>query len=648
MEQPDDPERTDEPLAQEPAVVLVRNAVRHDARILREAHTLEDAGFHVLVVGVRTDRDPQPELELEGIRVVRVEPGAGLRRMMRRVRRRGSVGAVAAPAGMGDPPAPVRSPAWRPGRASGARRLAVTSLYYAAAIRLVLRSRPALVHANDYNTMWIGIAAKLLHGSRLIYDSHELWPDRNGRPEWRQWLVACEALFVRIADEVITTSPGYATAIARRYRVPEPTLVRNIPPATAVAAAPRNGAAPVCAYLGAVTTGRGLEQAIQALPQVPALRLVITGPGRDAYVNDLHALAERAGVADRVELRPAVEPSLAVEAVADAAFGLLLIQPICLSYELTLPNKLFEYAAAGLPMLASDLEVIGRVVRQEQLGEVVPPDEIGAIAAGMRRLLDSSVNELTRERVRTFTAAHTWEAEREVLRRVYRTAEHERVARIYGRYAASAGKHRSWDAGNEGNVAIRDELVQAVFECAGAELRTAEAILDIGCGTGWWLERLSADSSISARLLGLDVQPQRAQAAQARVQSAEIVIGDARKLPFDPGRFDVVTLFTTLSSLASRRDAKLALDEAVRVLRPGGVLLVWEPRIRNIFNPSTIFIDARLLDELASTGELSERALTLVPPLARRLGQRADHLYPRLARVPALRTHRLIRVEHGG
>src|SRR5204863_6460443 len=81
-----------------------------------------------------------------------------------------------------------------------ARRLAVTGAYYVLGAALVRRERPGLVHANDYNTMWIGIAAKLLRGSRVVYDCHELWADRNGRPEWRPWLVASEFLFMRAAD----------------------------------------------------------------------------------------------------------------------------------------------------------------------------------------------------------------------------------------------------------------------------------------------------------------------------------------------------------------------------------------------------------------------------------------------------------------
>ena len=89
--------------------------------------------------------------------------------------------------------------------------------------------RPALVHANDWNTMWCGLAIKLTCGARLVYDSHELWAERNGRWERRWWLLASEALFVRVADEVITASPGYADALGRRYRSGRATVVRNIP-----------------------------------------------------------------------------------------------------------------------------------------------------------------------------------------------------------------------------------------------------------------------------------------------------------------------------------------------------------------------------------------------------------------------------------
>jgi glycosyltransferase involved in cell wall biosynthesis len=268
--------------------------------------------------------------------------------------------------------------------------------------------------------MWIGAAAKLLFGARVVYDSHELWADRNGRPELRAYLLAVEALFVRVADEVVTTSPGYARELARRYRVESPTLVRNLPAGAPADGRARGGRPPTLVYVGGLLRGRGLEQAIAALPRVPELRFVLIGPVAEAYGRELRAAAEAAGVADRVALRGAVPLEHVVAEVTGAAMGLCLIQPVCRSYELTLPNKLYEYAAAGVPVLASDLPVIAETVREWDAGEIVPPDDPARIAAGMQRLLDPRRAERCRAGARAMAQASRWEDEREVLAGVYR------------------------------------------------------------------------------------------------------------------------------------------------------------------------------------------------------------------------------------
>ncbi|MGA2930042.1 MAG: class I SAM-dependent methyltransferase [Solirubrobacteraceae bacterium] len=221
-------------------------------------------------------------------------------------------------------------------------------------------------------------------------------------------------------------------------------------------------------------------------------------------------------------------------------------------------------------------------------------------------------------------------------------SEHRRVARIYERYGASAGKQRSWSAGNHGNVAIRAELVDAVSSLAGDALASAAAVLDIGCGSGWWLERLATDAGVSASLYGLELLESRAAAARHRVPAAQITIGDARALPVADGSFDVSTLFTVLSSLATRADAERAVREARRVLRPRGALLIWEPRLTNPLNRNTISVAHGSLRGILAGTEIEARTTTVFPPLARRLGTRTEQLYPVLARVATLHTHRLM------
>jgi glycosyltransferase involved in cell wall biosynthesis len=407
--------RADDPSGPGRALLLVRNGVRHDARVLRAAHVLRDDGYAVLIAGVETGAAPAGRERVEGLDVVRL-PGT--------LRRRRGASPVTTPAAAATPGAAVRDPgrtAWTAGAAI--RRTARAAAYARGAIGVARAWRPDLVHANDHNTMWPALAIGTATGARVLYDSHELWTDRNGRPEWRPGLLAAEALFVRAADGVITASPGYSQALADRHRVPRPAVVRNIP-----RAAPRPPEPPVpdgppeIVYVGGLMRGRGLELAIEALALLPGARLRLVGPGSDRYAAELRTRATAAGVADRVTFAGAVPPGAVVAAAAGARVGLALIEPVCRSYELTLPNKLFEYVHAGIPVLSGPVPVLAGVVREHGLGAVSASLDIGDVAAAVRGLLDGDAWAAARARAIAYAQANTWDGEREQLRAAYRAA----------------------------------------------------------------------------------------------------------------------------------------------------------------------------------------------------------------------------------
>ncbi|HEY6549883.1 MAG TPA: glycosyltransferase [Solirubrobacterales bacterium] len=403
------------------AVVLVRNGVTHDARVLREARLLESLGFDTTVVGVRTSATGAQRSErIEGIRIGRLDPGAGIRQTLARLGSLRSLRSSRAAATL--PPARDGAAFSAPETSSRGRlrRLAATADYYRRGVGVVRRIRPRLIHANDYNTAWIGVAGKWLTGSRLVYDSHELWPDRNLRPESRLWLLLCESLFVRVADEVITTSPGYAQVLARRYRIEPPRLVRNVP-GWRVDSEPRPpGAPPLAVYFGALTRNRGLATALHALALVPELRMRFVGPEAWGYREDLSALAAQLGVADRLQIADPVRPDQAATVLADADLGLALIEPVCLSYRMTLPNKLYEYVAAGLPVLSSEVPVLAGEVRRHGLGLVADSADPAAVAAALEAMLEPSAQARFRDAVARLAAETSWEREQLVLADVYR------------------------------------------------------------------------------------------------------------------------------------------------------------------------------------------------------------------------------------
>lgn len=220
--------------------------------------------------------------------------------------------------------------------------------------------------------------------------------------------------------------------------------------------------------------------------------------------------------------------------------------------------------------------------------------------------------------------------------------EGQRISRVYAGYRANPRKWRAWSSDNPGNAAIRAELVEAVFSLGRPPLGSAEAILDIGCGSGWWLEQLASRPDVHAQLHGVEILPERAETARRRVPGAAVELADARALPYPDRHFQVVTLFTVLSSLISRAAVYGALAEAWRVLAPGGIALVWEPRIPNPLNPRTTMVTLGTVKDALPNASIEARSTTVLPSLARRLGSRTERLYPRLAQLDLVRTHRLI------
>ncbi len=141
-----------------------------------------------------------------------------------------------------------------------------------------------------------------------------------------------------------------------------------------------------------------------------------------------------------------------------------------------------------------------------------------------------------------------------------------------------------------------------------------ERLLDIGCGLGQVLELSAARG---AEVFGIDSSPSMVERARRKVPHATIEVGPAEEIPFPDDSFDIVTAVATFHHWADR-DAGLA--EAVRVLAPGGRLLIVEKDLtsggEHGLSSSDAAILARRLEELgfeqAEVGHISQRRHRLI------------------------------------
>ena len=164
-------------------------------------------------------------------------------------------------------------------------------------------------------------------------------------------------------------------------------------------------------------------------------------------------------------------------------------------------------------------------------------------------------------------------------------------------------------------------------------------VLDVGCGTGNLLTWLAGRGYGDNQLYGVDVLEDRIAAARGQLPGARLLLGDCRHLPFADHQFDMVCLIIVLSSVLGTRNRQQLARELVRVLRPDGFVLYYDIRYPSVGNPHLRAASLAELHSLFAPLHASLEPVTLLPPLARRLGPLTPALYPLLHTIAPLRSH---------
>lgn len=422
--------------------MFVYNNCRHDARVLKEAKTLAEAGHDVRIIAV-LDKDTEPYEERDGFKILRVDtslPGerpvpAEGRPPSQRDRNTTTIGRkllnylFRRP--LGFIYARVKD------RMSGLlRRLPLKVCrsfaffqYYRRAWAIV-RNKPADVyHCHDLNTLPLGYMAKRRHGGKLVYDAHELTTELAyiSRPEKMGWWVL-ERFLIRRADEVIATGTYRAEYLAKKYRVAAPTIILNCPPLPAAEAHNRalqdklgltDGRVPVVLYQGGFIPGRGLDNLVLAAAHLDRGVLVLMGWG--PLEAELRSLVEKMGLERRVYFTEPVAPDRVVYYCMSASVGVVITLRTSLNNYYATPNKLYEYMHAGLPVVSSDFPALKEVVEEYGLGCTFDPDEPESIAAAINRVLADEQRYDTMKRNALGAARiFNWETESKKLLEIYR------------------------------------------------------------------------------------------------------------------------------------------------------------------------------------------------------------------------------------
>jgi len=347
-----------------------------DYRIFREATALRRAGHRVSLIAAAFDPTPLAEWEGFAIQLIPIDRGLSLRRTY--------------------------------------------PFFWRRARQLLLEARPDAYHAHDLDTLWPASRAAHRRDVPLIYDSHEFWTEQSslvGRPAIRTFWRQLEKRLIDRAHRVIAVSDSIAGALQTRYRLQDVIVLRNLPqyrpPEDSNRIRDRLGLPsrrPVVLYQGGFLTDNGLAEQIRAAAEFGEAAFVLIGDGPCEAA--LRRQVRESRLEQQVFFIPRVPFGELHSYTCSADLGLCLIKGTGQSFYYSMPNKLFEYLMAGLPVLASDFPEMRRIVRETGAGAVADPCDQVAVSRLVRELLnDRDRRQTCRQAALEAARLYNWERE---------------------------------------------------------------------------------------------------------------------------------------------------------------------------------------------------------------------------------------------
>lgn len=253
----------------------------------------------------------------------------------------------------------------------------------------IINYRPDVIHANDLNALIPSIKAAKKLKCTIIYDSHEICVENiyvGGL--YKKYLAWCEKRYVKKVDRMVCVSNATAEYFKNKYRIEKPMVVTNCSlKSEQYACEEKNDSFEVLNH-GQFYEGRGYDIMVEAIPLLkdyPDVKLAVRGFGK--LEERLKKRAQELG-GDNFIFYPRVLVQELISSASKSRVGVAITESICLNFELSVSNKLFEYASAGLPVIMSNIPEHRYLNDKFKFGVVISENTPKAFAEAVIKLYE--------------------------------------------------------------------------------------------------------------------------------------------------------------------------------------------------------------------------------------------------------------------
>lgn len=285
-----------------------------------------------------------------------------------------------------------------------------------------------LLVSNDLDTLMPNYLISRLKNKPIVYDSHELFTETpeviNRRFVQNVWLKIEKWIFPKLKD-VFTVSDSIAQVFKEKYDV-DVKVVRNVPPTRKFDKIksrqelnlPENKKIVILQGAG-INIQRGAEELIQSMQYLKEHLLLIVGGGD--VIQEIKKLTAELNLNHKVEFLPRQSIEELYNYTKNADLGITIDKDTNLNYKYSLGNKLFDYIHAGIPVLASPLVEIKKIVSTYDIGDTIENHDPQHIAEKIKQMTSDPIKTKEwKENCKFASKELCWENEENIVLSVYK------------------------------------------------------------------------------------------------------------------------------------------------------------------------------------------------------------------------------------